>query len=160
MKKQTSSHAVLQSLGKSNRTRGFTIVELLIVIVVIAILAAITIVAYNGIQQRARDAERVSEVKALRTAIEMYAADTGAYPSVGSDNAGYSVSSLAAALVPTYLQAIPLPPSGSNANDYSYVRGAAANASYAIRIDYQTKPACHWGQNNATTGWWSLPVCS
>ena len=36
--------------------RGFTIVELLIVIVVIGILAAITIVAYNGIQQRARTA--------------------------------------------------------------------------------------------------------
>lgn len=34
--------------------RGFTIVELLIVIVVIAILAAITIVAYNGIQARAK----------------------------------------------------------------------------------------------------------
>ena len=37
---------------------GFTIVELLIVIVVIGILAAITIVAFNGVQQRARDAQR------------------------------------------------------------------------------------------------------
>ena len=45
--------------------RGFTIVELLIVIVIIAILAAITIVAYNGIQQRARDCSRWRCIAAL-----------------------------------------------------------------------------------------------
>lgn len=51
--------------------QGFTIVELLIVIVVIAILAAVTIVAYNGIQQRAKDssvqADVVNAVKKLET---------------------------------------------------------------------------------------------
>lgn len=41
-------------------TSGFTIVELLIVIVVIAVLAAITIVAYNGIQQRAKNSSRIA----------------------------------------------------------------------------------------------------
>ena len=42
----------------SNKTKGFTLVELLIVIVVIAILAAISIVAYNGVTNKARDDER------------------------------------------------------------------------------------------------------
>lgn len=46
-----------------SRNRGFTIVELLIVIVVIAILAAITIVAYNGIQNRAYDTTVQSDLK-------------------------------------------------------------------------------------------------
>jgi prepilin-type N-terminal cleavage/methylation domain-containing protein len=48
---------------------GFTIVELLIVIVVIAILAAITVVAYNGIQDRAKNSKRDSDVALYTKAI-------------------------------------------------------------------------------------------
>lgn len=56
---------------------GFTIVELLIVIVVIAILAAISIVAYTGIQQRARDSQRKSDLAALAKAHAIYRIDNG-----------------------------------------------------------------------------------
>lgn len=51
------------SVKLNSRPTGFTIVELLIVIVVIAILASITIVAYNGIQQRAKSAAYVSALQ-------------------------------------------------------------------------------------------------
>jgi len=56
-------------------TSGFTIVELLIVIVVIGILAAITIVAYNGVQARSRDATRKSDLAAAAKALEVRAVD-------------------------------------------------------------------------------------
>lgn len=56
---------------------GFTIVELLIVIVVIGILAAITIVAFNGLQQRGRDAARKSDVSSIAKALSLYQADNG-----------------------------------------------------------------------------------
>jgi prepilin-type N-terminal cleavage/methylation domain-containing protein len=59
---------------------GFTIVELLIVIVVIGILAAISIVAYNGIQQRARNAQVISGVNAYYKAFRSYHAVNSAYP--------------------------------------------------------------------------------
>lgn len=65
------------------KRKGFTIVELLIVIVVIGILAAITIVAYNGTQQRARDSQRESDVKTIVKALELYYIDNGKYPAGG-----------------------------------------------------------------------------
>lgn len=61
---------------------GFTIVELLIVIVVIGILAAITIVAYSGVQTRARTAEKVSDVAAVMKQLEMFYVDKGYYPRI------------------------------------------------------------------------------
>jgi prepilin-type N-terminal cleavage/methylation domain-containing protein len=60
-----------------NKERGFTIVELLIVIVVIGILATITIVAYNGVQNRARTTTNQSNANEVRNKSEVYAADTG-----------------------------------------------------------------------------------
>src|SRR6478672_468050 len=60
---------------------GFTIVELLIVIVVIGILAAITIVAYNGIQIRAQNASVQSDVKSNSTKINVFRATYDRLPS-------------------------------------------------------------------------------
>lgn len=63
--------------------RGFTIVELLIVIVVIAILAAITIVAYNGIQQRANNSARIANAQQAIKEVTAYINAYGKYPFTG-----------------------------------------------------------------------------
>jgi len=99
---------------KQNKLRGFTIVELLIVIVVIAILAAITIVAYNGVQQRANVSATQGNVTILQKKMEAFNAVTNAYPASGTaasvvtalntqteSNLGGSISLLARAGITT-----------------------------------------------------------
>jgi prepilin-type N-terminal cleavage/methylation domain-containing protein len=60
--------------------RGFTIVELLIVIVVIAILASITIVAYSGVRDRSTDAEKASIFNTVHTSLENFYTEKNRYP--------------------------------------------------------------------------------
>jgi prepilin-type N-terminal cleavage/methylation domain-containing protein len=62
------------------KQKGFTIVELLIVIVVIAILAAISVVAYNGIQARSENTKTVQGVAQYVKIFNMYATTYGVYP--------------------------------------------------------------------------------
>lgn len=69
--------------------KGFTIVELLIVVVVIAILAAITIVSYNGITTRVNDTAIQSDLSALKKKIENYKTlNNDTYPPGGTSGAG------------------------------------------------------------------------
>ena len=66
----------------SRNKGGFTIVELLIVIVVIGILAAITIVAYNGIQQKSKNTALINAASQTLKSIQAYVAQEGAYPAL------------------------------------------------------------------------------
>jgi len=72
------------SLNNKIKQSGFTIVELLIVIVVIGILAAITIVAYNGIQTRANNTSAATAAENAAKKIESFNSVTSGYPVSGT----------------------------------------------------------------------------
>jgi len=63
-----------------HKESGFTIIELLIVIVVIGILAGLVLNVFTGIQQDGRDAERKTDLEAVEGHLEAYAAKNGMYP--------------------------------------------------------------------------------
>jgi len=67
-------------ISLKSKQKGFTIVELLIVIVVIGILAALVITTFTGIQKKARDTERTTDIKAMHGQVEAYYAQNGNYP--------------------------------------------------------------------------------
>lgn len=69
-------------ISLKNKQSGFTIVELLIVIVVIGILAALVITTFSGVQRRARNTERETDIKAVHGQVEAYYASNGIYPSL------------------------------------------------------------------------------
>ena len=118
------------------RSEGFTIVELLIVIVVIGILAALVLNTFQGVQARARDTERKTDINAIHTQLEVFYNDNGYYLAAASD---LSVANLAgidgAALEDPNQVTI-----GGAGGNYSYVPtpasctngGATPCASYAL----------------------------
>lgn len=77
---------------------GFTIVELLIVIVIIGILAAITIVSYNGVTVRARDSARAQGLASIKQALLRYDVEHGGVPATntysGNGPGGWNLSSM------------------------------------------------------------------
>lgn len=73
-------------ISLKKRQSGFTIVELLIVIVIIGILATLVIVTFSGIQQKARDTARKTDINALDSHIEAFYANSGNYPTLAAIN--------------------------------------------------------------------------
>jgi type II secretion system protein G len=101
-------------------TSGFTLIELMVVVGVISILAAITTVKSANMYAHARDSSRKNTMRMLQSLLENYYADHGFYPSTGSgDNfrasepgdPDYS-SNWIPGLVPTYIGSLPRDPLG------------------------------------------------
>ncbi|MBL8158841.1 prepilin-type N-terminal cleavage/methylation domain-containing protein [Candidatus Saccharibacteria bacterium] len=117
------------------RASGFTIVELLIVIVVIGILAAIVLNSFSNSQKQARDAKRMTDLTAIVKAVRSYGASTGAFPAVtanpgidgwevSTDPAGSFIESLVTARL---FNEVPVDPTNNSQYTYRYYRYAGGS---------------------------------
>ncbi len=100
----------------NNRKGGFTLIELLVVIAIIGVLSSIVLGSVSAARMKSRDAKRIADLHEIKSALELYYVDHGAYPVVGpsdSWNATYwAFSHCDASNVPcgwTYLQSVLAP---------------------------------------------------
>ncbi len=95
------------------KNRGFTLIELLVVIAIIGILSSVVLASLNTARQKGRDARRISDLKQIRTAIDLYYDSVQGYPlSIGTASSSVLVTG-------GYISSIPADPTSGAA--YSYV---------------------------------------
>ncbi len=113
--------------------RAFTLIELLVVIAIIGLLSTIAVVSLSNSRSKARDAKRVADFKQIKTALDLYFDETGAYPTCGQAcpatcdcvSVAYPGGSFTAMEIkPNYLSNIPVDPINTGTPyAYYYVRG-------------------------------------
>jgi type II secretion system protein G len=95
---------------RQKQARGFTLLEILVVVAIIAILAAIAIVNYRAALNRAKQKRTVADIRNIATAWEARAGDLARYNAAGFTfpTQSFSYAQLKTILVPTYTQVLPV----------------------------------------------------
>jgi prepilin-type N-terminal cleavage/methylation domain-containing protein len=130
----------LSSFKKNSN--GFTLIELLVVVAIIGLLASIVLASVNSARLKGDTAKRVSDLREIQTALEMYYNDYSAYPSTPgnawqsqcSSWGSFASNAVIPGLVPTYMPSFPADPtmSGVLSNCYIY---RSNGTDYAL-LDY------------------------
>jgi type IV pilus assembly protein PilA len=146
-------------------SRGFTLIELLVVIAIIGVLSTVVLAALSSGKTKGKDAGRITGVKALKTALELYYSDNYTYPQIPIGNGDIAMSdpTFTAALVPKYISAIPsvLITDGDH---YYGVGTSGGTQQYGLYIFRSVGGFCKTGVSTgdlASNGWWgAIPVCN
>ena len=130
---------------KCYRPHGFTLIELLVVIAIIGILSSVVLVSLNQARGKARDAERVSNLRTVEKALALYWLDNFAYPDTGgawrgSNSACYGGhgDNAIPGLVPTYLPRVPIEATQSSASACYMYRSNGTDYKFMIHLSMES----------------------
>lgn len=111
-------------MRKTNQ-KGFTIIELLVVIVIIGILVALALPQLFSAQARGRDTDRKNDLKNISQQLETYYNDNNEYPALVAD------------LIPDYLEAEPTDPKNTGTYVYTYTVDPTDAQTYTLTADLE-----------------------
>lgn len=116
-----------------NRNPGFTLIEVLIVVFIIGLLASVVLVGLGAFRQRGRDARRITDLRSVQNALELYYSKNGIYPPTSNWSAleGKLVSASVG------VNSIPNDPGGGDST-YQYAIDASGQ-SYVLRADLEDR---------------------
>lgn len=133
-----------------NKEQGFTIVELLIVIIVIGILAALVLVGYNNVQAQARDTKRAANATTIRNALDTFKStdDSGIYPTVDAGGNNFQTAIKGLTSNGTATNSLTVQPSVSS---NLIVSGTPGNAAASPAISREAILVTWCGTNSPNT---------
>lgn len=117
-------------MNNNIKKEGFTLVELLIVIAIIGILSSVVFASMNVARQKARDARRVSDIKQIQLALEMYQDANGQYPT----------DIYSSGILSAYMNAVPKDPSTGSNYLYGYYTTGGETTSYHLGATLEIYP--------------------
>ena len=111
-------------MTKANAKRGFTLIELLVVIAIIGILSSVVLASLNSAREKGRDARRVSDIKQIQLALELYFDSNSSYPA--------DLTTLGSS---TFISTVPTDPTTQTAYAYTQL---SSGSSYHVGANLET----------------------
>lgn len=158
--RQASSNNIYLNKAYNKRIRGgFTLIELLVVIAIIGVLATVVIVNVSGAQAKSRDAKRISDLEAIRSAVESFREIEGKYP--GTVNKNYYSNLWSGGLanyyfqtdLSKYLSPLPTDPKSDGSRFYAFRRD---NSSYELDCFFENNAAMAQNDGGDTAGQYEI----
>lgn len=134
-------------------SRGFTLIELLVVIAIIGLLSAIVLASLNTARSKGQDAARISDVKSLETAMELYYSNHNGYPNIGGS--GYPIAQLTPLVSDGDISSI----SAILTSDNDQMVSGPTQYGFYVYIAV-TNSYCLTGSNVNPFWWGSAPACN
>lgn len=123
------------------RTKGFTLMELLITMGIIVLLMGVGVVSYTQTNNKARDSKRKADIESIRSALELYRTDQGQYPALTVDGSNCITSTNITSGAIIYLAKLPTDPTSYC---YKYLLGASPFTTYEITCTFEGGESCSY----------------